>query len=529
MKRERRRIWYCLLFAAVFTVLVFVSVGGAATYTVCSRGCDYTSIQAAVTAARPGDTIVVHSGTYYENVNVNKQLVLKGKDTGGGKPVVDAGGRGNAITLSHDGIVLDGFTAINAGGYPQAGIAVTSNYNTILNNLASNNELGIYLPSSSKNTLTNNTANSNKVYGILLLSSSNNNKLTSNKASNNRDENAPWYWACGIQLKNGCNDNTLTGNTVSSNTYGLVLADSSNNNTLTDNIANSNRYYGIFLCYSSTNNTLTGNTAVNHKEFALSTGIHLDSSSYNNLVGNTASNNGRGIYLALSSYNALTGNTVSNNQNGIHLWTASTNTLTDNTASQNNKGIWLYSSSNNNILKGNTATTNSYHGICLESSNNNQIYNNYFENTNNAFDDGTNIWNIPKTQGMNIVGGSWLGGNYWSNYAGTDTNGDGLGDTLLPYNSLGYIANGGDCLPLIMAVGGGVLCGDVNCDGEIDVCDVGLLQYHVGFPGDPRCAICTDWAADVNGDGKIDVGDVGLLLYHVGFPGDQRYALKCCS
>ena len=66
----------------------------------------------------------------------------------------------------------------------------------------------------------------------------------------------------------------------------------------------------------------------------------------------------------------------------------------------------------------------------------------------NALDDGNNTWNIPKTSGTSIIGGAYLGGNYWSDYYGNDTNGDGLGDTSIPYNSLGNIQNGGDWLPL---------------------------------------------------------------------------------
>ena len=38
-----------------------------------------------------------------------------------------------------------------------------------------------------------------------------------------------------------------------------------------------------------------------------------------------------------------------------------------------------------------------------------------------------------------------------SDYTGSDTNGDGFGDTLLPYNSSGNIVNGGDWLPLVAA------------------------------------------------------------------------------
>ena len=93
MKSEKRgkvgkRKGKALIFAVLFATVAFISVGcaSAATHSVCPSGCDYTSIQAAIDAADPGDTIEVHSGTYNENVNVNKQLILMGADTGTGKP-----------------------------------------------------------------------------------------------------------------------------------------------------------------------------------------------------------------------------------------------------------------------------------------------------------------------------------------------------------------------------------------------------------------------------------------------------------
>ena len=144
-----------------------------------------------------------------------------------------------------------------------------------------------------------------------------------------------------------------------------------------------------------------------------------------------------------------TKNATGSDKAGIYLGgNASHCNISGNNATKNNIGIWLYGSSSN-MLAGNTASNNSL-GIYLYSSSNNTIYNNHFNNTNNAWDDGNNVWNITKTAGKNVIGGSCIGGNYWSGYTGEDSDGDGLGDTQIPYNSSSGIQNGGDWLPLVM-------------------------------------------------------------------------------
>jgi len=55
--------------------------GSAVAATVCGSGCPFNSIQSAINAAQPGATISVGAGNYYENLVINKPLVLKGAGT----------------------------------------------------------------------------------------------------------------------------------------------------------------------------------------------------------------------------------------------------------------------------------------------------------------------------------------------------------------------------------------------------------------------------------------------------------------
>ena len=57
----------------------FATIASAETITVCAKGCDHTSIQAAIdAAAEQGDVIEIGAGVWRENLFSNKQMVLRG-------------------------------------------------------------------------------------------------------------------------------------------------------------------------------------------------------------------------------------------------------------------------------------------------------------------------------------------------------------------------------------------------------------------------------------------------------------------
>jgi parallel beta-helix repeat protein len=170
-------------------------------------------------------------------------------------------------------------------------------------------------------------------------------------------------------------------------------------------------------------------------------GIYLNSRSNVTIKNTRITTFYLGIYLRDSSNNSVSGNHIISNNQGISIDFSNSNNISGNSITNNNWGISLGASSNNdisvNIIINNTV------GIYLtwyENHNNKFWHNNFIDNTQqcyNMYATSISIWDD----------GYPSGGNFWSDYNGTDLNGDGIGDVA-------YIidANNKDRYPLIFPI-----------------------------------------------------------------------------
>lgn len=131
-------------------------------------------IQQAINAATPGGTITVAAGTYNEgSILVNKPLTLDGPNAGinpnTGTRVAEAilsatsvPAGGNFINVGANNVTINGFTV---EGSPDAGILTGDSGGQILDNIVTNNEIGIYADCTGPTLIQGNLVTANNVAG----------------------------------------------------------------------------------------------------------------------------------------------------------------------------------------------------------------------------------------------------------------------------------------------------------------------------------------------------------------------------
>ena len=375
-----------------------------------NTGETFDSIQAAIDDGdtQAGHIIRVDAGTWTEtNVDITKAVTIESTSEDPTDTIIQASSTtDHAFDVKVDNVTIRNLSIYGATGYQKAGIYLGSDITAcaILNNRCGwdgshKNSYGIYLFSSSGNTISGNTCNSNDDYGIVL---------------------------------SGSSDNTISGNTCSNNWQGIYLLSPPGGNT-------------------ASGNTVTGNTGNHNHNCA----IYLDCSSDNTISGNTCSMNMFGIGLSESSRNIVSSNTCNENTYGICPITSSVNnTVTGNTCNENTYGMWLTALADNNTLAANSCNQNSEYGIWMTNVSGNALaanncnQNNYgvylsgtFDNTiylNNFGDNSTanvystassNTWSSPTPLCYFYTPShkSYMG-NYYSDIDHTDSDGDGIAD-----------------------------------------------------------------------------------------------------
>jgi parallel beta-helix repeat protein len=226
-------------------------------------------------------------------------------------------------------------------------------------------------------------------------------------------------------------DSEIRNNSITNSQFGMAII--GNNNLITENYINNVYNFGIAVGsygeHKSKDVNITDNfiTNIAQGDYTLGFGIACNNVSNIKVCRNKINNTNYGIFFDIYCYNNyFFGNEIFESEYGIYLNRTFESTLIKNHLHNNNFAGIILNTSDYNLVLGNKLKYNSIYGISISSSSNeNLIFNNTFiGNFMNALDDG----NLNQWDNKSI-------GNYWDDYDGIDSNGDGIGD--IPYYILG--------------------------------------------------------------------------------------------
>lgn len=322
------------------------------------------TIGSAILQARPGDTVEVRGGVYYENVIIDKPIRLKGIHS----PTVDARNKGNVMLILADNVVVEGFRLANSGRsslYEYCGIRVENSSGIMIkNNVCLNNSIGINLRKCTRGIVTGNEVTTNIKYMPVL-------------------GNAIHCWSCDTL--------TITQNQVSNHRDGIYLE---------------------FVSASQINKNVVHD--------CMRYGLHFMFSHYDSYHHNTFRRNGAGVAVMYSHQVNMTFNlfelNVSDISYGLLLKDIYDGTISHNTFLKNSVAIYM-DDTHDMQISNNLFEKNGMGLRMLASSYENHITDNNF--IGNTYDVTTN---------SSSTNNNSFAGNYWDKYSGYDLDRDGFGD-----------------------------------------------------------------------------------------------------
>lgn len=207
---------------------------------------NFSSIQEAINQASNGSTVYVPSGTYFEQIVINKTISLIGENLT--DTIIDGSNRGTIVAITADNVTISGFTIQNSGwGWYKNGIYVHRVGNCkISNNFLSTNCQNIRLNYSWSSIVRENRIDGTG-YGIRLINSINCTAIgnyVSNCIGGVHLENATFCTVernrfaqndQGIRMYSPCTRNRIFENVVYNNTYDGMIEAMPGNTTFFDN------------------------------------------------------------------------------------------------------------------------------------------------------------------------------------------------------------------------------------------------------------------------------------------------------
>jgi parallel beta-helix repeat protein len=409
---------------------------------------DYDKIQDAINAASDGDLIFVYSGTYLENIRINKKLTIEGENNE--TTIIDGGEIDSVISINSDDVTISCFTVTNSKNSSNyAGILINGKNCQIKECIISFNKgFGIWGKELTDILIKNNIIHNNFYDGIYFES------IDNSEISNNIIENHSYIYynyAGFIPRSHGCvlynSNNVLVSHNVFSDALNIdfVISGSSNidvrsndfsskagvliegslshwtsHSFFENNVDDKPLYYyknDIIgkIVPQDAGQVILANCR-NYRIHNLSiydgdVGISIGYCSHIEIVDNVIENAAEGIYIKYSNNNFIARNMISNVW-GVPFLYSCNNSFIENVIEGNFRyGLGLWYGSNDNKIYNNFIIGNNEDGIITYESHNNQIiFNSIRENNQSGLeltDSDSNIasgnnFSLNKNDGIKI-------------------------------------------------------------------------------------------------------------------------------